>query len=133
MSSPVRAKPRPRSPHLQIYKPQLSSVLSITHRATGVGLSLGVVLFVAWLVALAGGAESYATFVSYAQNWFGELILFGFSFAFLYHMCCGIRHLLWDAGYFLDIKDVYKTGKIMVATVLVMLAIVWLKVYGVSL
>ena len=133
MTTQVHPKPRPRSPHLQIYKPQLSSVLSITHRVTGVGLSMGIVLFVAWLVALASGAEAYAAFVGYAQGWFGTLILFGFSFAFLYHMCCGVRHLLWDAGFFLDIKDVYKTGKIMVATVLVMLAIVWLKVYGVSL
>jgi succinate dehydrogenase / fumarate reductase cytochrome b subunit len=126
-------KPRPRSPHLQIYKPQLSSVLSITHRVTGVGLTLGLIVFVWWLAALAGGAESYATFIGYAQTILGQVILFGLSAAFLYHLCCGIRHLLWDAGYFLSIKDVYKTGKIMVATVLLLLLIVWLRAYGVSL
>ena len=133
MPSPAPLKARPRSPHLQIYKPQLSSVLSITHRVSGVGLTMGAVVFVAWLASLAGGAESYATFLSYATSPLGQIILFGFSFAFLYHLSCGIRHLLWDAGYFLEIKDVYMTGKIMVPTVLILVLIVWLKAYGVSL
>ncbi|MDR3425571.1 MAG: succinate dehydrogenase, cytochrome b556 subunit [Alphaproteobacteria bacterium] len=131
MSSPDAPKPRPRSPHLQIYKPQLSSVLSITHRASGVGLTLGAVVFVVWLVALAGGQDSYNTFLSYAHTIIGQIILFGLSCALIYHYCCGIRHLLWDAGYCLDIKDVYKTGYIMLAIVPCLIAFVWLKAYGV--
>lgn len=133
MTSTVLAKPRPRSPHLQIYKPQLSSLLSIIHRTTGVGLSLGAIVFVLWLIALASGAQSYATFLSYAQTWFGQFILFGLSCAFTYHLCCGIRHLLWDAGYFLEIKDVYMTGRVMVPVVVLLVLCIWLKAYGVFL
>jgi succinate dehydrogenase / fumarate reductase, cytochrome b subunit len=134
MNSTVEAKSnRPLSPHLQVYKPQLTSILSIIHRMTGVALSFGAVIFVVWLVSLASGPESYASFVGYAGSLVGQIILFGLTFSFFYHFCCGIRHLLWDAGYFLELKDVYKTGRIVVGVSLVLTLIVWLKVYGVSL
>ncbi|MDX2028208.1 MAG: succinate dehydrogenase, cytochrome b556 subunit [Alphaproteobacteria bacterium] len=108
MTSP--AKPRPLSPHLQIYKPQISSVLSIFHRMTGVALAFGLIIFVGWLVFLAGGPQSYAYFISLCQTLIGKILLLGFGWAFFYHFCCGIRHLCWDAGWFLSIRSMYVTG-----------------------
>lgn len=109
-----RPKPRPLSPHLQIYRPQLTSTLSILHRMTGVALSLGLPLFVAWLVVIAMGAETYTKF----QAWLGSplvlVFLAGWSFCFFYHLANGVRHLLWDAGFFLALDKVYATGRIVI-------------------
>lgn len=131
--APKGRKPRPLSPHLQVYKPQLTSVLSIIHRMTGVALCGGVALFALWLAVLAGGPESYNDFVACAQSWPGQIILAGMSFAFFYHLSTGIRHLFWDAGMFLDIADVYKTGRLAIAAAVILTAVTWLKVYGVGL
>ena len=76
-------RPRPLSPHLQIYKPQITSVLSILHRMTGVSLSIGSLIIVVWIVSLSLGAESYSYFVSIANHWFGHLVLMGFYFCFI--------------------------------------------------
>ena len=90
---------RPLSPHLQVYKPQLTSILSITHRASGIALSTGTFFVVGWLVALAGG-EKYFDIAHYlASQWYGLIILAGYTWALSYHLCNGIRHLFWDAGY----------------------------------
>ncbi|MGB9153083.1 MAG: succinate dehydrogenase, cytochrome b556 subunit [Alphaproteobacteria bacterium] len=124
---------RPLSPHLTIYKPQLTSVLSIFHRMTGVALACGLVIFVWWLVSLAKGPESYAGFVTCSQSIVGQVVLFGLTVAFFYHLSCGIRHLLWDTGLFLELKETYKTGRIVLAATVIMTAIVWLKAYGVFL
>ena len=134
MSSSADAKvARPLSPHLSIYKPQLTSILSILHRMTGVALAFGLVIFVWWLVSLASGPESYAKFVSCAQSVAGQIVLFGLTVAFFYHLSCGIRHLLWDTGVFLEIRETYKTGRIVLAATVIMTTIVWLKAYGVFL
>jgi len=87
---------RPLSPHLQVYKPQLTSVLSITHRGTGVALAAGTLLLLYWLLALADGPDSYARAQSLLGSWLGQVVLFGFTFALFYHLCNGIRHLLWQ-------------------------------------
>jgi succinate dehydrogenase / fumarate reductase cytochrome b subunit len=121
------------SPHIQIYKPQLTSALSILHRISGVVLSGGFVILTLWLVALAGGPESYATFSSNAQSLLGQIVLFGLSLAFFYHLCAGIRHLLWDAGLFLELPEVYKTGRIVIGASILLTLILWLRIYGVSL
>jgi len=111
MSSPAPVKkPRPLSPHLQVYRPQLTSGLSILHRITGVGLALGLPVFVIWLTALAKNEKAYDCFLRGAHSPIGQILLFGWSWAFAYHLCMGIRHLLWDMGLFLDIKQVYKSG-----------------------
>lgn len=89
---------RPLSPHLQIYKPQLTSVLSISHRATGLALGLGTILLVWWLVAAATSTEAFATAQWFFGSWIGLFLLFGWTYAFFYHLCNGIRHLLQDAG-----------------------------------
>ena len=124
------AKARPLSPHLQVYKPQLTSFMSILHRLTGVGLSFGIVLFVAWLAALANGSESYAGFLTYAHSLIGQVLLFGITAAFFYHLCNGIRHLVWDAGAGLDIKTAYKTGYAVLAIAVFLTACVWAFVLG---
>jgi succinate dehydrogenase / fumarate reductase cytochrome b subunit len=133
MSSPGSKRARPLSPHLGIYKPQLTSMLSILHRMTGIALSFGSIVFVFWLAALAGGPETYASFGGYAETWVGQIILFGLTGCFFYHLCNGIRHLLWDAGLFLDLPGAYKTGRIVVGASVILTLLVWLKIYGVSL
>ena len=104
------AKERPISPHLQVYKPQITSVLSIFHRITGVALTFGLILLVAWIFTLSLGEEYFEYFSLFIKSWFGLLILFGFTFAFNYHFCNGIRHLFWDAGYGYEIETVHKSG-----------------------
>jgi len=89
-------RPRPLSPHLQIYKPQITSILSIFHRLTGISLSIGSFIIVAWIVSLSMGIESYSYFMSIVDNWFVQIIIFGFVFALFYHFSNGIRHLFWD-------------------------------------
>ena len=106
---------RPMSPHLQIYRPQLTSVLSILHRATGVALTVGTLLLVWWLVAAAAGPGPFATVQGFIGSWFGLLILFGWTFALFFHLCNGIRHLFWDAGLGFELKTVYASGWAVVA------------------
>lgn len=101
---------RPLSPHLQIYKPMYTMVLSITHRITGVLLSLGFLLFVYWLWSLAAGPEAYACALECLSSVWVKLLLLGLMFSFFYHLCNGIRHLFWDAGYGLEKKQARASG-----------------------
>ncbi len=89
---------RPLSPHLQIYRWQISNTLSVLHRATGAVLSLGLIVFVAWLIAAAAGPQAYARFAALIDGPLGFLVLAGFGFAFFYHLLNGVRHLAWDVG-----------------------------------
>lgn len=101
---------RPLSPHLQIYRPQLTSGLSILHRITGVGLALGAFLLVWWFLA-AATAPDYFDFVDgILTSWIGHLILIGSAWALSYHFANGIRHLVWDMGYGFELDDVRKSG-----------------------
>lgn len=117
---------RPLSPHLQIYKPQLTSVLSITHRMTGVLLSIGVLILTVWLIGLAIGEQAYVVLQQHFHAWYGKLLLIGFVFSLYYHLANGIRHLIWDMGVGLDISTVYKTGYIVVAFSIIMTIITFL-------
>ena len=119
-------RPRPLSPHLQIYKPQITSILSILHRMTGVSLSIGSLIIVLWIVSLSLGAESYSYFASIANHWFGHLVLMGFSFALYYHLSNGIRHLFWDLGYGFEIKIANISGIIVIISSLLLTIIFWL-------
>ena len=101
---------RPLSPHLQIYRPQLTSVLSITHRLTGFALSLVILLSPAILYFLTLSKDSHALVMGLFQNSFVKLVLFLAIFGLSYHLCNGIRHLAWDAGYGLDLDSSYKSG-----------------------
>ena len=117
---------RPLSPHLQVYRPQLTSVLSILHRATGIGLAAGTLLLTYWLAALAAGPQSYATAERVLGSKLGLLLLFLWSWALFYHLCNGIRHLCWDAGYGFDIPSVNKSGKAVAIASTVLTFLFWL-------
>ena len=121
----MSADRRPLSPHLQIYKPQLTSVLSISHRITGVGLAAGTLLLSGWLIAAATGPEAFARVQDFLGSWFGHLILFAFSYALMFHLCNGIRHLFWDAGYGFELDTVYKSGWATVIASVALTVIAW--------
>src|SRR5438132_11733422 len=121
----MRSADRPLSPHLQIYRWQLTSVLSILHRATGVVLSAGAILLVWWLVAAASGPEAYEGVEDFLGSWIGLLLLFGWSVALFYHLCNGIRHLVWDTGHGLDLKSTYLGGWLVLGGTALLTLIAW--------
>jgi succinate dehydrogenase / fumarate reductase cytochrome b subunit len=89
---------RPMSPHLTIYRPMLSMMMSIVHRMTGVALYIGSLLLAWWLLAVAAGPNAYATFQSVASSFIGRVVLFGYTWALMHHLLGGLRHLIWDTG-----------------------------------
>ncbi len=116
---------RPISPHVGIYKPQLTSVLSILHRITGIVLSVGLVVFSLFLIATAYAPDMREMFIMASQNPLGQLAIWGSVFCLYFHLCTGIRHLFWDAGIGYEIKTVYKTGRFAVGAAIVLTAITW--------
>jgi succinate dehydrogenase / fumarate reductase, cytochrome b subunit len=124
-ASDGRTVRRPLSPHLQVYRPQITSTLSILHRITGVGLGVGTFLLVWWLVALASGAAPFAAVQWFVGSWAGLILLFGWTVALLFHFCNGIRHLAWDAGYGFE-KPVYRaSGWTVVGVSVVASLVIW--------
>ena len=123
------ARTRPLSPHLQVYRPQLTSMMSIAHRASGIALTTGTILLAAWLVALALGAESYAMPAGLLAHPLGQFVLFGYSAALIYHALNGIRHLAWDLGYGLTIPEVYRNGHIVLFLTMTLTAGLWAAVW----
>src|SRR6185437_14191770 len=117
---------RPLSPHLQIYRWQLTSVMSILHRATGIALSAGTILLVWWLVAAATGPDAFEGVQEFLGSWIGLLLLFGWSASLFYHLCNGIRHLVWDTGNGYELKSTYTSGWIVVAATAVLTVIAWI-------
>ena len=103
---------RPMSPFMigTAYKPQLTSMLSILHRITGLFLCIGAVVVIAWICALAAGPDEYARYLAFADSIFGKAIAAGSVFALLFHLGNGIRHLFWDAGLGFDLKTTYASG-----------------------
>lgn len=101
---------RPLSPHIQVYRWQWTMLLSISHRVTGVGLAVGTVLLVYWLAAAASGPEAFETAQVVIGSFIGRLFLFGWTFALFYHLCNGIRHLVWDMGLGFELDVAYKSG-----------------------
>ena len=89
---------RPISPHLSIYRPMLTMVMSIVHRITGAALYFGVLLLAWWLIAAASGPNAYSRVQYFMGSLIGQLILFGYTWALIHHMLGGIRHLIWDTG-----------------------------------
>jgi succinate dehydrogenase / fumarate reductase cytochrome b subunit len=119
---------RPLSPHLQIYRWYLTMALSIVHRVTGAGLAVGLLLFTWWLTALAGGPDSFATVQAVMDNFFGGLILFGFTLFFFFHALNGIRHLVWDVGYNLEKVAAFQSGVMVVAASVVLTLVTWIAI-----
>ncbi|MBV7435352.1 succinate dehydrogenase, cytochrome b556 subunit [Cardiobacteriaceae bacterium TAE3-ERU3] len=120
---------RPLSPHLQVYRPQFTSIMSILHRATGVTSAMGLLLITWWLAMTATGSDSWHTANSLFANPFVVLILFFWSGALIYHLCNGIRHLTWDTGKCLTIAESRKTARIVqIATVIITVAL-WIGIW----
>lgn len=116
---------RPLSPHLQVYKWQLTMALSILHRVTGFGLALGAVPLTWWLLAAVNGEEAYQQFQSYAHSVIGQLMIFGWVFSFTFHFLNGIRHMVWDTGKWLDLKSAYASGYAVVAGAVIFTGAIW--------
>ena len=127
---PMEKSQRPLSPHLQIYRPQLTSVLSVTHRGTGIALLVGTLVLVYWLLAAASGAEAYASAQQLLGSWFGRIVLLGFSFALFFHLCNGIRHLFWDVGLGFELKTAYASGTAVVIASIAMTVLAWSLAYA---
>lgn len=116
---------RPLSPNIQLYRPQLTSVLSIGYRISGVALAAYAVGFVVWLGAAALGPDTYSIVQAVAQTWVGQVALFGGTFALFWHLCGGIRHLAWDAGYGYELRTIYISGWAMVFGSVLLTAVTW--------
>jgi succinate dehydrogenase / fumarate reductase cytochrome b subunit len=116
---------RPLSPHLQIYRWQITSVLSILHRLTGLALGLGALALAWWLIAAAMGPGAYATVQGFFGSILGRVILLGFTYSLFYHLCNGIRHLAWDLGLGLDIPTVTRSGWAAVVASVALTLLAW--------
>ncbi|MFN0042570.1 MAG: succinate dehydrogenase, cytochrome b556 subunit [Alphaproteobacteria bacterium] len=121
---------RPLSPHLQVYRPQFTSALSILHRLTGVALAFGTILLVYWLLAAAAGEARYDEARALIGSWLGRLVLFGWTFALFYHLLNGIRHLFWDAGLGFDLKRAALSGWAVVIGSVTLTAVAWCAGYA---
>jgi succinate dehydrogenase / fumarate reductase cytochrome b subunit len=113
MTQAAKPAARPLSPHLQVYRLPLAAWMSISHRITGVGLTIGTLLLAWWVGAAALGPDAYAQFQTCIGSLPGYVILFGFSVALFYHLCNGIRHLFWDVGMNFEIAQ-FKRGNVAV-------------------
>jgi succinate dehydrogenase / fumarate reductase, cytochrome b subunit len=125
MSNLTAIRPRPLSPNIQIYRPQLKPVLSIVNRITGVILSACAVVLVIWLIAATAGPQAYAAVQSAIASWIGQIVLFGCTFSFFLHFCGGIRHLFWDAGYGFALRSIYASGWAVVAASVALTVAAW--------
>ena len=122
---------RPRSPHLGIYRWQITMTMSILHRATGVALAVGSIALVWWLVAAGMGPEAFGTVHGFLSSYFGQFLLIGWTFSLFYHLCNGIRHLAWDAGWGFQIRTLYITGYLVwVAAIALTVFSLWMAYTG---
>lgn len=116
---------RPTSPHLTIYRKQITSVLSITHRLTGVALAVGSALLVAWLYVAAYDPSNYSILYGYMTSDWGRVLMLGWTLAFYYHLSNGIRHLFWDIGKGFTIPQATRSGWLVVILTVVMTGVTW--------
>ncbi len=115
---------------MQIYRLPLSSVLSFLHRITGVALAVGLLLLVYWLLAVASGPEAYNAVQAFNASIVGRTLLFGWTFALFYHLCNGIRHLVWDTGHGYELPDIYRSGWLVVGVSVVLTVLAWMWGYS---
>ena len=120
----------PLSPHLQIYRWHISSLLSITHRISGIVNLLALILIFFWLIALSLGENNYESFLLVINSFFGKFILIGFTWSMIFHSLSGVRHLIWDLGYGFEIKTANISGIIVIISSLVLTIIFWLFARG---
>ena len=130
MSVANRPVHRPLSPHLQVYRPQITSVLSILHRATGIALSVGALYLATWVIYAAAGPKAYALFQGFNTSILGRIVLGGWLFCAFYHLSNGIRHLFWDAGKGFELTTVTKTGYTVFAAAGLLTLLSWILAYA---
>ncbi|MGB5255668.1 MAG: succinate dehydrogenase, cytochrome b556 subunit [Woeseiaceae bacterium] len=116
---------RPLSPHISIYRWPITMALSILHRATGIALSAGFVVLVAWLMVAATGSEAYASYAAVMGSLFGKLLLIGWSFAFFYHVSNGVRHLVWDTGRGFEKSQANSSSWVVLLSAAILTALFW--------
>lgn len=117
---------RPLSPDIQIYRPQLTSVLSISHRVTGIVLSAGAPLLVLWLIAAAAGPQAYSAAQGFLHSSIVLILLFCWTFSLFFHLCNGIRHLAWDTGRGFELRAIYASGWSVVAASTLLTVAAWI-------
>ena len=120
----------PLSPHLQIYRWHISSLVSITHRISGVINLIALILIFFWLVVLSLGQSNYELFLLIINSFFGKFILIGFTWSMSFHLLSGIRHLFWDMGYGFEIKTANISGITVIIFSLILTIIFWLLARG---
>jgi len=116
---------RPLSPHLSIYRWPITMASSILHRATGVGLAVGFIVYVAWLFDAASGPNAYSTFLGAMESTPGCVLLVGWSYAFFYHLANGIRHLVWDTGRGLEKEQATASAWFVIVASIALTAAFW--------
>lgn len=122
---PAGPSARPLSPHLQIYRPTLTMMMSIAHRITGGALYVGTLLLAWWLIAASMDARTFSTAAWFLGSWFGQIVLFGFTWALFHHLLGGLRHFLWDAGYGLEHPEREYLAQATLIGGIVLTVIVW--------
>ena len=118
--------PRPLSPHLSIYRPMLTMVMSIVHRITGAALYFGTILLVAWLAAAAAGPDSLATAQNIAASLPGKAVLLGYTWALVHHGLGGLRHLVWDTGRGFALPSIERMAQLNLAGSIIITFLIWL-------
>jgi succinate dehydrogenase / fumarate reductase cytochrome b subunit len=121
---------RPLSPHLQIYKVELPMLLSGLHRITGIALSVGSILLVAWISSAVYSAEAFASMNRFLGGYIGQFVLFGWTFSLIYHSVSGVRHLIWDSGRLLEVRQIYSSSKIVLTIAIVLTLLAWILAGG---
>lgn len=116
---------RPLSPHVQVYRMPLTALMSISHRITGIGLTIGTLLLTWWIAAAAYGPDAYAQVQAFLGSWIGFILLLGFSFALFFHLCNGIRHLVWDAGRNFELEQVRRADIMVLVGAAALTAMTW--------
>jgi succinate dehydrogenase / fumarate reductase cytochrome b subunit len=124
----MNSKNRPLSPHIQIYRPQMTTVLSIVHRLTGVGLVAGCLIMTWWLFAAISGQTAFEQTQAFRDSPIGTLIFAGWLWAFVYHFLNGIRHLKWDTGRGINMKSAYRSGWVVVIGSVLLTILIWLSI-----
>ena len=124
------SKKRPLSPHLQIYKPQITSTLSILHRITGFVLFFGGLLLSGWLITASLNTEAFYVAQAIAKSFLGQMVLFSITLALFYHFSNGIRHLFWDFGIGFEMKHVRTSGYFVIGMTLILSFLTWLFAYS---
>jgi len=126
----IRSK-RPISPHLTVWRPTITYVMSFMHRATGSALYFGMLLFAWWIMAAAAGPAYFDWVNAIYGSWFGQLVLFGFTWALLHHMLGGLRHFVWDTGRGMDKASTTTMAWATLAGSIVLTFLVWIVGYAV--